>query len=662
MSSSLNWGILGTGSIAAKFASELPHSSTGRLVAVGSRSAENAAAFVAKFPGIRAHAAYEALLADPEVQAVYISTPHPQHAEWAIAAAQAGKHILCEKPLALNHAEAMVVVEAARRHGVFLMEAFMYRCHPRTEKIAALVREGAVGKVRLIRASFGFAAGYNPESRLYNNALGGGGILDVGCYTTSVARFVAGAATGAAFSDPVEVHGAAIVCETGVDTVAVATLKFPGDILAEVSCGVGLRQSHDLEIYGEEGMISVPSFWNPPGPIHVHKYPTGETLTVETDAIPHKYALEADAVARALPALESHTLSWDDTLGNMRTLDAWREAAKISYRAEAPDAPEQRLPIARRPLQPGRYAEIPRLTLPWMAKPLSRLVLGIDNQRAFPHLAAMADDFFERGGNAFDTAHIYGGGLMEELLGQWFTHRGTREQSVLIIKGAHTPFCDPENLRRQFLVSLERLRTDYADFYLLHRDNPEVPVGEFVDVLDEFRQAGKIRAYGGSNWSMDRLREANDYARRTGREPFRVVSNNLSLARMMVPVWEGCESAKGREWTTFLQESGMALLAWSSQARGYFVPGFRGNDPEIARCWDSEENRERRRRATALAEEKGVTPINVALAYVLSQPYQSCALFGPRTIAETRTSLPGANLLLTPEELAWLDLETPDRV
>jgi predicted dehydrogenase/aryl-alcohol dehydrogenase-like predicted oxidoreductase len=662
MSSSLNWGILGTGSIARKFAAELPHSLTGRLVAVGSRSARNAAAFAAKFPGTRPHASYKALLADPEIQAVYISTPHPQHAEWAIAAAETGKHILCEKPLTLNHAEAMVVVEAARRHGVFLMEAFMYRCHPRTEKIAELVREGAVGKVRLLRASFGFAAGYNPESRLFNNALGGGGILDVGCYVTSVARFVAGAATGSAFADPVEVRGSAIVCETGVDTVAVATLKFPGDILAELSCGVGLRQSNDLEIFGEEGMISVPSFWCPPGPILVHKYPSEETLTVETDATPHKYALEADAVARALPKLESAAMSWDDTLGNMRTLDAWREAAEISYRSEAPDAPEQRLPISRRPLRPGRHADVPRVSLPWMTKPLSRLVLGVDNQRTFPHLAAMADDFFERGGNAFDTAHIYGGGRMEELLGQWFAHRGTREQSVLIVKGAHTPFCDPENLRRQFLASLERLRTDYADFYLLHRDNPDVPVGEFVDVLDEFRQAGKIRAYGGSNWSMDRLREANAYARRTGREPFRVVSNNLSLARMMAPVWDGCVSAKGREWTRFLQESGMILLAWSSQARGYFVPGLRGNDPEIARCWDSEENRERRRRATVLADEKGVTPINVALAYVLSQPYQPWALFGPRTIAETRTALPGANLLLTPEELAWLDLEIPDRV
>ncbi|MEI6339763.1 MAG: Gfo/Idh/MocA family oxidoreductase, partial [Verrucomicrobiota bacterium] len=195
MSFRLSWGILGTGSIARKFASELPRSQTGVLAAVGSRTQESAEKFAADYPGIRAHASYEALLADPGVQAVYISTPHPQHAQWAMAAAEAGKHILCEKPLTLNYPEAMVVVEAARRHNVFLMEAFMYRCHPRTARIAELVREGAIGTVRLIRANFSFACAFNPESRLFSNALGGGGILDVGSYTASIVRLLAGAAT-----------------------------------------------------------------------------------------------------------------------------------------------------------------------------------------------------------------------------------------------------------------------------------------------------------------------------------------------------------------------------------------------------------------------------------------------------------------------------------
>lgn len=664
MPSSLRWGILGTGAIARRFAEELPHSRTGRLVAVGSRSPEAAADFAAKFPGIRAHASYEALLADPEVEAVYVSTPHPLHAEWAVAAAEAGKHILCEKPLGLNHAEAMVVIEAARRHGVFLMEAFMYRCHPRTRRIAELIQEGVIGPVRVIRATFSFQVAFHAESRLFSNALGGGGILDVGCYTTSIARLVAGAAAGKPFEDPTEVSGSAVLCETGVDSVAVASLKFPGGILAQLSCGVGVRQDADLQVFGELGWMKVPDFWKPPGPIEIFSHQKQQTAIVETDPGFHKYAMEADAVAEALPALESPLVSWQDTLGNMRTLDQWRAAARVVYHSESPDAPEQKMPLVRRPLRPNRWAEIPRTALPGLEKAVSRLVLGVDHQRTMPHVAAMADDFAERGGNAFDTAAIYGGGLPEKLLGRWMASRGMREQVVLTVKGAHTPLCDPQNLVRQFEASLEHLETDYADIYLMHRDNPEIPVAEFVDVLDELRRVGRIRLYGGSNWSLERVREANAYAARAGREPFRVVSNNFSLARMVEPVWTGCVSAKGAEWREWFRETGTVLFAWSSQARGYFHPGREPghiSDEEIARCWDSEDNRERRRRALALAGEKRVSSLNIALAYVLSQPFAVFPLFGPRTIEETRTAVPGAQISLTPREVSWLDLEAEGR-
>lgn len=660
--SSLSWGIIGTGSIARKFASELPHSKTGTLVAVGSRSQEKADEFAGKFPGIRAHASYEALLADPEVQAVYISTPHPQHAEWAIAAAEAGKHILCEKPLALNSAEAMTVIEAARRNGVFLMEAFMYRCHPRTARIAELVKNGAVGQVKLIRANFSFSCGYDPESRVFSNALGGGGIMDVGCYTTSITRLVAGAASGQDFLEPLEVTGSAALCETGVDTVAVATLKFPGDILAQISCGVMLDQPSDLEILGTEGTIRVPQFWNPPGPIHIIKGDRQEI--VESDENPHKYALEADALALALPAQECPQVSWEDTLSNMRTLDRWRDAVKVVFKAEAIDAPELKATVSRRPLQRNRWAEIPQARVNGLSNPVSRLVLGVDTQPTLPYLAAMADDFVERGGSAFDTAHIYGGGRLEAMLGQWMENRGIREEVSVLVKGAHTPFCTPEHLREQFQISLDRLQTGYADIYLMHRDNPAVPASEFVDVLDELHHKGQMKLYGGSNWSLERLNEANAYAKKAGKMPFRVVSNNLSLARMVDPVWAGCVSAKGAEWRRWFLENDAVLFSWSSQARGYFAPHrFVGSvsDAELLRCWDSEDNQERRRRAQTLADEKNVSPLNIALAYVLSQPFDAFALIGPRTITETRTALNGVGLKLTPGELAWVDLETDKR-
>src|SRR5438876_6893336 len=215
----LNWGILATGAIAEKFAKGVIGSSTGKLVAVGSRTKEKADAFAAKFQIPRAHGSYEELLADNEVHAIYIATPHPSHALWAIRAAEAKKHVLVEKPIGMNHAEAMAIVEAAIANDVFLMEGFMYRCHPQIARVMELIKNGAIGDVRVIHASFSFhwPKPWNDQSRITNNALGGGGILDVGCYPVSIARLIAGAATGKDFADPVEVKAVGHLGKSGVD-------------------------------------------------------------------------------------------------------------------------------------------------------------------------------------------------------------------------------------------------------------------------------------------------------------------------------------------------------------------------------------------------------------------------------------------------------------
>src|SRR6185295_8727388 len=145
-------------------------------------------------------------LADRDIQAIYIATPHPHHAYWAIRAAAAGKHVLVEKPMALNAAQVMGVIEAAIEHDVFLMEAFMYRCHPQTKRLVELIRdERVIGDVRVIHATFSFHANFNTEGRIFSNALAGGGIMDVGCYPVSMSRLIAGAATGKDFADPIEV-------------------------------------------------------------------------------------------------------------------------------------------------------------------------------------------------------------------------------------------------------------------------------------------------------------------------------------------------------------------------------------------------------------------------------------------------------------------------
>ena len=675
MSSTLHWGILATGNIARAFAQGLTHSTTGKLVAVGSRSAESARRFGEEFglPPSAWHATYEALLADPEVHAIYVSNPHPGHAEWAIRCAEAGKHILCEKPLAMNHAEAMAVIEAARRHDVFLMEAFMYRCHPQTRRIVELVRDAAIGPVRVIQATFSFRSGHDPKSRLLAPELGGGGILDVGCYPVSMSRLIAGAATGQPFANPLKLQAVGHLGETGVDDYTAAVAAFPGDIVAQLATGVRVTQENVVRVYGEEGHIFVPAPWAPSRDggaskfiLHRNGEPEPREIVVETvaSATAYLYTIEADHVAAHLAARQSPAMSWADTLGNMQTLDQWRDAIGLTYPLEKPDHETARLTAARRPLarRPDHVMKYGRVA--GLDKPVSRLVLGCDNQRSYSHAAAIFDGFFEQGGNCFDTAYVYQGGLPERLLGQWIKNRpGIREKLVIIGKGAHTPFCDPEGLTSQLLQSLERLQTDHVDLYLLHRDNPAIQAAEFVEVLNEHTRAGRIRAFGGSNWSLARVDEANAYAKSRGLQPFAVVSNNFSLARMVDPVWDGCVSASDPESRAWFEREQLALFAWSSQARGFFLaqtPAAFVQSPteaEIIRCWHSDDNFERRRRALALAQEKGVEAINVALAYVLCQPFPTFALFGPRTLEEIRTSLPGVVIELTAGERAWLNLE-----
>jgi predicted dehydrogenase len=342
MTAKLNWGILSTGRIARIFATALAGSRTGRLVAVGSRTAEAAGRFAADFGGITAHASYEALLADPAVSAVYIATPHTSHAELCIRAARAGKHILCEKPLALSHAEAAEAVAAARRHRVFLMEAFMYRCHPQTAKLAELVRAGAVGELRLVTAVFCFNRPVDPKHRLHNRAIGGGAILDIGCYPASIARLVAGAAGGRGFAEPVEFHGTGRIHPVAqVDELAAATLKFPGGVLAQLTCGTTTAKEIAVKVYGTEGSLHLPAPFHPGNPVEgpgriIVQRPDHAPEEIACGPVADLYTIEADTVGEAIARgeLESAAMSHADSLGNMALLDQWRAAAGMKYAGE----------------------------------------------------------------------------------------------------------------------------------------------------------------------------------------------------------------------------------------------------------------------------------------------------------------------------------------
>jgi aryl-alcohol dehydrogenase-like predicted oxidoreductase len=195
---------------------------------------------------------------------------------------------------------------------------------------------------------------------------------------------------------------------------------------------------------------------------------------------------------------------------------------------------------------------------------------------------------------------------------------------------------------------------------MLHRDNPDIPVGEFIEVLDEHRRAGRVRVFGASNWSLARVEEANAYARERGLGGFAAVSNNFSLARMIEPPWAGCVSASDPASRAWFAETQTPLLPWSSQARGFFTGRARPDDrsdPELVRCWYSDDNFARLARAEELARKYGVLPVTIALAYVLRQPFPTFPLIGPRALAETRTSCPALDVELTPEEVRWLNLE-----
>src|SRR5699024_2378256 len=233
MSSTLRWAVLGPGSIARRFASQLPHSEHGELVAVGSSSPERARAFAEEHPLAEPAliGSYQDVLASDEVDAVYVATVHTGHARLAAAALEAGKHVLCEKPLTPNGGTTLALTDLASRSEARLLEAYMYRFHPQTVRVLDLVADGAIGEVSHVDASFSFGSG-GREGRLVHVASAGGGILDVGCSRLPCAGFAAGSAQGRAFVDPLSLSGRGTVGETGVDEWAVAALVLPGGFTA----------------------------------------------------------------------------------------------------------------------------------------------------------------------------------------------------------------------------------------------------------------------------------------------------------------------------------------------------------------------------------------------------------------------------------------------
>ncbi|WP_372395560.1 aldo/keto reductase [Azospirillum sp. HJ39] len=655
----LRWGILGTGAIARQFADALATCKRGRLVAVASR--QPADGLADSFGGVTVHAGYAALLSDPDIDAVYVATPHPGHAEWAIRACEAGKHVLCEKPLAMNAPEAMAVADAAERAGVVAMEAFMYRGHPQTRRLIDLIASGAIGEVTLIQAAYGYHTDFAAGKRHFDPQLGGGAILDVGCYCVSMCRLIAGVAAGKPFAEPVGIQAQGHLGPTGVDERATALLRFPGGLLAHMAVSITTVQDNTLRIYGTAGRIELRSPWFCSGKTGgigtiLLTSRSGAVETIEVETTDWLYALEADLFA---DAVATGAVPWPapgpaDSIGTMRVLDDWRRAIGLDYPCEHPGRRET---AAGRPLRRPVDAAMPYDDGLGLGKPASRIVTGGMALKSFPLAAAVYDAFFEAGGTMFDTAYVYGQGEVDRLLGQWLRSRGVREEVVLIAKGAHTPHCRPDAIRPQLMESLDRLGTDHVELYFMHRDDPSVPVGEFVDVLDALVREGRIGRFGGSNWTIARMEEAKAYASRNGRQGFDLLSNNFSLAEMVAPMWEGCIASSDDASVDWLTRTQTPLFAWSSQARGFFTDRAgrdRRDDPVMVDCWYSETNFARRDRVHDLAARLGVTPAQVALAWLLVQPHPVFPIVGPATLGELRDSLGALRVRLTPDQAAWL--------
>ncbi len=307
-------------------------------------------------------------------------------------------------------------------------------------------------------------------------------------------------------------------------------------------------------------------------------------------------------------------------------------------------------------------------------KQISKLIIGNDNQTDYDEASKLWDHWIEVGGNAFDNAHIYGGGSMETLLGKWHRSRNNKDDLVIIAKGAHTPNCNPKSISSELTESLDRLESDFADIYIMHRDNLEIPVGEFIDVLNEEKNKGRIKIFGGSNWTLDRFIEANEWAKIHNKEAFSILNNNLALCKMINPLWSGCVSSNNESILNYLESSKTAHLSWSSQGRGYFLPdeitkkiekditasetwrqpGEHSSGP--LSCFDSKDNRERKKRAENLANKMQTTPQNIAGAWPLNLQFPSFALIGPRNIDEINSSLDNLDINLTNDEVNWLNL------
>ena len=315
----MKWGILSTADINRKVIPGAKESPKVDLVAVASRTQERADAYAREWGIGRAHGSYEALLEDPEIEAIYISLPNTMHVEWSIRALEAGKHVLCEKPLTRHPDDVAAAFDAADRAGRLLTEAFMYRHNPQTKRLKELVGSGAVGELRLIRSAFSYGL-YDEDNIRLRTDVEGGALMDVGCYNVSGSRLLGG--------EPERVWGEAWYGPSGTDWVFTGTMRFPGDVIATFDCGTAMTNRDELEAIGSEGSLFLDDPWHCNTPvIEVRRDDGVERIELERE---DSYRLELENLSDAIRGEGELLLGRDDALGQARALAALHESATSS--------------------------------------------------------------------------------------------------------------------------------------------------------------------------------------------------------------------------------------------------------------------------------------------------------------------------------------------
>ncbi len=301
-------------------------------------------------------------------------------------------------------------------------------------------------------------------------------------------------------------------------------------------------------------------------------------------------------------------------------------------------------------------------TIPRLEKKVSKLIIGNDYFKEYYQAEKLWDYYFSNGGNTFDNSIYYKEGLTEKFLGKWIKSRNN-EKEIVVISKVGDEKTKPSEIKNLLNISLERLKLNSIDILILHRDNIDVPVDEILDSLNDLIDAKLIKLFGASNIGIQRLKKGKIWAQNNNKSSYEIINNNLSLAKMMKPLWDGCISSNNNEYLNFLEKEKTQHFSWSSQARGFFIEESflkkmlrKKVNQKLKECFFSKENLERKERAKKLSRKLGCSVNDIALAWVINQNFPSYAIIGPKNTSHLGESFKCFSISLSPSEIKWLNL------